>query len=156
MLVLDEMGIATMTVEHPPLRTIEDSRRLRGNLNGGHVKNLFLKDKKGGYWLLAALEHTLIDLRVAAALLQAPRFSFASAAELDGILGIAPGAVSPFAAINDADGRVRVVLDRRVLDVDRLNCHPLRNDRTTTLAASDLLRFLEAVGHPPRIIDLPG
>lgn len=156
MVMLDGLGIATTTVEHPPLRTIEDSRRLRGNLKGAHVKNLFLKDKKGGYWLLAALEHTLIDLRVAAALLQAPRFSFASAEELDRILGIAPGAVSPFAAINDTDGRVRVVLDQRVLEVDLLNCHPLRNDRTTTIATNDLLRFLEAVGHPPRTLHLPG
>ncbi|MDG4596827.1 MAG: prolyl-tRNA synthetase associated domain-containing protein [Candidatus Contendobacter sp.] len=156
MLVLDELGIVTTTVEHPPLRTIEDSRRLRGNLKGAHVKNLFLKDKKGGYWLLAALEHTLIDLRATAALLQAPRFSFANAEELDRILGIAPGAVSPFAAINDTDGRVCVVLEQRVLEADLLNCHPLRNDRTTTIATSDLLRFLKAVGHPPRTIPLPG
>lgn len=156
MLVLDELGIVTTTVEHPPLRTIEDSRRLRGNLKGAHVKNLFLKDKKGGYWLLAALEHTLIDLRAAAALLQAPRFSFANEEELDRILGIAPGAVSPFAAINDTDGYVRVVLDQRVLEADLLNCHPLRNNRTTTIATNDLLRFLEAIGHPPRTIHLPG
>lgn len=156
MILLDQLGIATTTVEHPPLRTIEDSRRLRGNLKGGHAKSLFLKDKKGGYWLLAALEHTLIDLRVAAALLQAPRFSFANKEELDRILGIAPGAVSPFAAINDVDSRVCVVLDQRVLDASLLNCHPLRNDRTTTIATSDLLRFLEAVEHPPRIIHLPG
>ena len=156
MILLDELGIATTTVEHPPLRTVEDSRRLRGNLKGGHVKNLFLKDKKGGYWLLAALEHTLIDLRAAAALLQAPRFSFANEAELDRLLGIVPGAVSPFAAINDVDGRVCVVLEQRVLDVALLNCHPLRNDQTTTIATGDLLRFLEAVGHPPRIIHLPG
>ena len=156
MILLDELGIATTTVEHPPLRTVEDSRRLRGNLKGGHVKNLFLKDKKGGYWLLAALERTLIDLRAAAALLQAPRFSFANEAELDRMLGIVPGAVSPFAAINDVDGRVCVVLEQRVLDVALLNCHPLRNDQTTTIATGDLLRFLEAVGHPPRIIHLPG
>lgn len=156
MILLDQLGIVTTTVEHPPLRTVEDSRRLRGHLKGGHVKNLFLKDKKGGYWLLATLEHTVIDLRVAAALLQAPRFSFASEADLDRLLGVVPGAVSPFAAINDVDGRVCVVLEQRVLEVDFVNCHPLRNDRTTTIATGDLLRFLDAVGRPPRIIGLPG
>lgn len=156
MVLLDQLGIVTTTVEHPPLRTIEDSRRLRGTLKGGHVKSLFLKDKKGGYWLLAALEQTRIDLRVTASLLEAPRFSFANEEELGRILGVVPGAVSPFAAINDADGRACIVLDRRVLDADLLNCHPLQNDRTTTIATGDLLRFLEAVGHPPRIIHLPG
>lgn len=156
MMMLDELGIVTATVEHPPLRTIEDSRRLRGNLKGGHAKNLFLKDRKGGYWLLVALEQTPVDLRVAATLLQAPRFSFANGEELDRILGVPPGAVSPFAAINDVSGRVCVVLDHRVLDTDLLNCHPLRNDCTTTIATADLLKFLGKIGHPPRIIHLSG
>ena len=153
--LLDELGIANATVAHPPLRTVEDSRRLRGNLAGGHVKNLFLKDKKGGYWLLAALENTTVDLRTVAALLGAPRFSFAKAEELAQILGIIPGAVSPFAVVNDAAGRVRVVIDRSVLDLPLVNFHPLCNDRTTTIASTDLLKFLEAVAHPPQLIHLP-
>ncbi|HOB61867.1 MAG TPA: prolyl-tRNA synthetase associated domain-containing protein [Candidatus Competibacteraceae bacterium] len=156
MTMLDTLGIATTTVEHPPLRTIEDSRRLRGHLPGGHAKNLFLKDKKGGYWLLVALEHTAVDLREAASLLQAPRFSFANAEALDRLLGVQPGAVSPFAAVNDVEGQVCVVLEQQVLDTERLNCHPLRNDRTTTIATTELLRFLDQIGHPPRIIRLPG
>ena len=85
-------GILTTTIEHPLLRTVEDSQRLRGHLKCGHPKNLFLKDNKDRYWLLAALEHTVIDLRVTAALSQAPRFSFASEADLGRILGIVPGA----------------------------------------------------------------
>jgi Ala-tRNA(Pro) deacylase len=153
--LLDDLGIAHTTVEHPPLRTVEDSRRLRGNLAGGHVKNLFLKDKKGGYWLLAALEHTTVDLRVAATLLGAPRFSFAKAEELAQLMGIIPGAVSPFAVVNDVDGRVRVALDQSLLDLPLLNFHPLRNDCTTTIASADLLKFLAAVDHPPQIIRLP-
>ncbi len=153
-LMLDELGIATTTVEHPPLRTIEDSRRLRGKLAGVHAKNLFLKDKKGSYWLLVALEQTRIDLRVAAGLLQAPRFSFASEVDLDRLLGIAPGAVSPFAVINDTQACVQVVFEQGVLDSDLINCHPLRNDRTTTIATVDLLRFLERVGHSPRVIQI--
>ena len=153
--LLDDLGIAHMTVEHPPLRTVEDSRRLRGNLAGGHVKNLFLKDKKGGYWLLAALEQTTVDLQIAAALLGAPRFSFAKAEELAQLMGIIPGAVSPFAVVNDVDRRVRVALDQPLLDLPLLNFHPLRNDRTITIASTDLLKFLEAVDHPPQIIRLP-
>jgi Ala-tRNA(Pro) deacylase len=155
MILLDDLGIAHSTVEHPPLRTVEDSRRLRGNLTGGHVKNLFLKDKKGGYWLLAALESMTVDLRVAADQLGAPRFSFAKAEDLADILGIIPGAVSPFAAVNDVAGRVRIALDQSLLDLPLLNFHPLRNDRTTTIASADLLKFLEAVNHPPQIIHLP-
>ena len=154
MQMLDDLGIVTTTVEHPPLRTIEDSRLLRGKLAGVHAKNLFLKDKKGGYWLLVALEQTRIDLRIAASLLQAPRFSFASEADLDRLLGIKPGAVSPFALINDTQACVQLVFEQRVLDSDLINCHPLRNDRTTTIATADLLRFLEWIGHAPRLIQI--
>jgi len=155
MSMLDALGIVTGNVEHPPLRTIDDSKRLRGNLPGGHAKSLFLKDKKGGYWLLVALEQTRVDLRTAASLLQAPRFSFPADPDLARLLGVVPGAVSPFAAINDVHGEVCVVLERRVLECELLNCHPLRNDRTTTIAIGDLLKFLEQVRHRPRIIELP-
>ena len=155
MILLDQLGIGTTTVEHPPLRTIEDGRRLRGNLEGGHAKSLFLKDKKGGYWLITALEKTRIDLRLTASLLRVPRFSFANEEELGQWLGVVPGAVSPFAAANDVHGRVCVVFERRALDAGLLNCHPLRNDRTTAIATVDLLKFLDRVDHPPRIIDLP-
>jgi Ala-tRNA(Pro) deacylase len=154
--MFDALGIVTTTVVHPPLRTLEDSRRWRSGLQGAHAKNLFLKDKKGGYWLLTALEDTQVDLRIAASLLQAPRFSFAKAEELDRYLGIVPGAVSPLAAVNDASGQVCVVLERRVTELSLLNCHPLRNDQTTTIAVADLLKFLQTINHQPRIIDLPG
>lgn len=153
--LLDELGIAHSTAEHPPLRTVEDSKRLRGTLNGAHVKNLFLRDKKGGFWLVVAQEDTKIDLRQVASALGAPRLSFAKTEDLAALLGIIPGAVSPLALINDANAQVRVVLERRLLDCSLLNFHPLRNDRTTTIATPDLLKFLDAIQHPAHWIGLP-
>ena len=149
---LTELGIATTTAEHPPLRTVEDSKRLRGELAGGHVKNLFLRDKRRRFWLLTTLEDATVDLKAMAARLGAGKFSFANAEELVRALGIEPGAVSPFAVINDVERDVTVVLDQAMLDVTPLNFHPLRNDRTTTIASRDLLRFLEACAHPPLVI----
>jgi Ala-tRNA(Pro) deacylase len=34
---------------------------------------------------------------------------------------------------------------------ETVNCHPLVNTMTTSIARGDLVRFLEATGHPPRI-----
>ena len=149
---LEELGIRTTTAGHPPLMTVEDSKRLRGELPGGHVKNLFLRDKRKKFWLLTTLEDLSIDLKAMAQKLGAGKFSFANAGELERTLGIAPGAVSPFAIINDAAGAVSVVLDRRMLEFSPLNFHPLRNDRTTTIATADFLRFLDAVAHRPMIL----
>jgi Ala-tRNA(Pro) deacylase len=152
---LKELDISTSTVEHPPLRTVEEAQRLRGDLPGGHVKNLFLKDKRRNYWLLVALEDAVIDLKATAAMLEAQKFSFASAEELDQMLGIIPGAVSPFAVINDQDERVSLVLDERLIECSPLNLHPLRNDRTTAIATNDFLKFLDATKHKPRLVRLP-
>ena len=44
---LDSLGIAHQTVTHPPVFTVEEARALRGQIAGGHTKNLFLRDKKG-------------------------------------------------------------------------------------------------------------
>jgi Ala-tRNA(Pro) deacylase len=153
---LDALGIAHRTYSHPPVFTVAEAVALRGQLPGGHCKSLFLKDKKGGMWLLVALEERAIDLKRLADALEAPRFSFGSADLLYQLLGVRPGSVTPFALVNDAAHRVTVVLDRQMLDCDPLNYHPLENDRTTAIAPADLLRFIAACGHRPRIIDLPG
>lgn len=152
---LNELEISTNTVEHPPLRTVDDAQRLRGDLPGGHAKNLFLKDKKKNYWLLVAPEDAAIDLKAAATVLEAQKFSFANAEELERMLGIVPGAVSPFAVINDQEQQVSLVVDERLIECSQLNFHPLRNDRTTAIATSDFLKFLEATKHKPKVLRLP-
>ncbi len=44
---LRSLGIATETRDHAPVHTVEQARALRGEIAGGHCKNLFLKDDKG-------------------------------------------------------------------------------------------------------------
>src|SRR5712671_1880600 len=73
---LDTLGIAHRTYTHPPVFTVAEAVALRGQLPGGHCKSLFLKDKKGGLWLVMALEERQVDLKRLAAQLSAPRFSF--------------------------------------------------------------------------------
>ncbi len=152
---LDRLGIATATVEHPPLFTVEDSQRLRGEIPGGHTKNLFVKDKKSRLFLLVLGEETLVDLkRVHEKIGAQGRVSFGSAELLEEVWGVKPGAVTPFGAINDGACRVTVVLDEDMMRHERLNFHPLVNTRTTGLAAADLVKFLRATGHEPILVPL--
>ncbi|MCH8189174.1 MAG: prolyl-tRNA synthetase associated domain-containing protein [Proteobacteria bacterium] len=150
---LAELDIAVSIFSHPPVFTVAEAKALRGELEGGHIKNLFLRNKKGAMWLVTCLEDRDIDLKALGQALGAGRFSFASAARLMTYLGVLPGAVTPFAVINDTEGKVQVVLDRALLDCDPVNAHPLVNDRTAAVSPGDLVRFLEAVGHPPRFLD---
>ena len=151
---LQELGIQTRTVEHPPVFTVEEAKALRGKLPRGHTKNLFLRNKKGAMWLLVCMEDRRIDLKEMGKRLGAGRFSFGSDDRLMKFLGVIPGAVTPFGIMNDSGGNVRVVLERAMLEEDTLNFHPLDNAKTTALAASDLVRFLEAENHEPEIIEI--
>ena len=154
---LDGLGIAHATVRHPPLFTVEQSRTLRGQIPGGHTKNLFLRDKKGALVLVVALEDAVIELKALHRLLGATgRFSFGSADLLREVLGVAPGSVTPFAVINDTEGRVTVVLDAAMMEHATLNYHPLTNTMTASIASDDLVRFLDWTGHPPRIERVSG
>jgi Ala-tRNA(Pro) deacylase len=149
---LDRLEIPYSTVSHPPLFTVEQSRALRGTIPGGHTKNLFLKDKRGAYYLVVASEDAAIDMKGLHRRLGAKgRFSFGSADALRELLGVEPGSVTPFAAINDVAGKVAVVLDTAMLAHAVLNYHPLVNSMTTSITRAGLMKFLEACQHLPRI-----
>ena len=151
---LEGLGIRTRTVQHPPVFTVDEAKALRGDLPGAHIKNLFLRNKKGEMWLVVAEESRSIDLKALGERLGAGRLSFGSPERLMTYLGVIPGAVTPFALINDRDGQVKVAIDKAVLEQNPVNCHPLANDMTTAIAPHDLLAFLESSGHRPTILDL--
>ncbi len=151
---LDALGIAHHTTEHAPVFTVEESRSLRGRLEGSHIKNLFLRDRKKRMWLCTVLEDRDVDLKALRKRLGAQgSLSFGAPDLLMEILGVIPGSVTPFAVINDIERQVTVVLDDGLFDTELVNCHPLRNDATTTITGADLLRFLEAEGYSPERVD---
>jgi len=151
---LRDLGIEASTADHPPVFTVEEAKALRGELEGAHTKNLFVRDKKGVMWLVVALEDSRVDLKELAGTLGLKRISFGSADRLMKYLGVIPGAVTPFGVINDHGGVVSVALDRRMQDHDIWNFHPVDNAKTTTLRGEDMVRFLEAVDHAPTWVDL--
>jgi len=153
--MLRRLGVAWHTIEHAPVFTVGESDAIYQRLSGCHTKNLFLKDRNDGLWLAVVQAHLKVDLPALAKALGAPRFSFGSAELLEATLGISPGSVTPFALMNDTAHAVTVVLDAAMLQQDPLNFHPMRNDRTTAIAAAGLVRFVEACGHTPRIVPIP-
>ena len=145
---LASLGVATETIEHPPLFTVEEIAELRGEIAGGHAKNLFVKDKKSRLFLLTLGEETADrpearprEDRRAGAGCRSARPNCCEEA-----WGVRPGAVTPFGAINDATGRVTVVLDAEMMAHERVNFHPLVNTRTTGARPADLMAFLRATG----------
>lgn len=152
MTFLDTLGIVTTTVDHTPVFTVEEARKIHGDIPGGHCKNLFCKDEKGLLWLIVALEDARIDLKAAKDKIGSKRLTFGKPELLEEVLGISPGSVTPFALINDEAVRTHVILDEAMMRHHLLNFHPLKNDATTSIAPSDLITFIKACGHSPRIV----
>lgn len=151
---LSALSIEHSTIDHPAVFTVEESQSHTAHLPGGHCKSLFLKDKKGGLWLLVCLDYRRIDMNRLSKVLECPRLSFGKPELLLEVLGVTPGSVTPFALINDQDHRVQPLLDQAMLAHDVLNYHPLTNEATTTIKSDDLPKFITAMGHQPRILDL--
>ena len=152
---LDALDIEHATHRHAPVFTVEEAQRLKGDLPGAHTKNLFLRDKKGTMWLVVALYDRDVDLKTLGPQLDARgRLSFGSADRLMRFLGVIPGSVTPFAVINDHGGRVSVALDSGLRDQEVWNAHPLDNAMTTAVRGDDMVRFLRAMGHEPRWVEL--
>lgn len=151
---LDALGIAHHTHEHPPVFTVDEARAHWTAIDAAHTKNLLLKDAGGAFWLVVMPAEAPLDLKALPALIGAKRLRFASGEDLERLLGVRSGAVSPFALINDAGRVVRFVLDRSLAEAPRVALHPLDNARTTVLSGADLLRFAAAQGFSPTIVDI--
>lgn len=154
---LDELGIGHKTKTHPPVFTVAESVSLRDEIPGGHTKNLFVKDKKDNFFLLTVEENASVDLKTVHTIIgAASKVSFGKPEKLMEYLGVAPGSVTAFGAINDTGKNVTFILDKDLMEHEIINCHPLSNDATTSIGRDDLIRFMEATGHTPLVLKVSG
>ena len=151
--LFDRLGISHRTLEHPAVFRVGEGDEIKAALPGGHTKNLFLKDAKDQLWLVSALQDARIDLKALPRAIGAARLSFGSAELMEETLGVTPGSVTAFGLINDADHRVRLVLDAGLAASDPVNFHPLTNTATTAISQADFRRLLAAIGVEPMIVD---
>jgi Ala-tRNA(Pro) deacylase len=153
---LDALGIDHRTVEHPAIFTVEEGRDMKASMPGGHSKNLFLKDKKDRLFLAVCHCDTAVDLVAYGKLAGAKgRLSFGRPELMTATLGVIPGAVTPFALINDsAKALAEVAVDAALLRWDAVWFHPLENTASTAVSPDGLIAFIRACGFAPRLVDL--
>lgn len=141
------LGVSYKTFTHPPLFTVQDSKEHQANMNGVHVKNLFLRDKKKKNFLLVAEQDAQINLKTLHENIGSDRLSFGSPDRLFQFLGVRPGAVSPLALINDKLNSVTVIFDESLKTEKTIHFHPLVNDITLGIKLKAILIFLKFTGH---------
>jgi Ala-tRNA(Pro) deacylase len=152
---LDAAEIAWSLHEHEAVFTVEASARLHAEITGLHTKNLFLKDAGGQFWVVSAPHDAAVDLKALPGALGSKKVSFGKADDMERLLGIFPGSVTPLAALNDTTGEVKIAIDQRLAEAATVNVHPLRNTATLGLSGLDLVTFLAAINHAPIVALLP-
>jgi len=128
--------------QHDALFTVEDSKKLRGKIDGAHSKNLFLKNKKNKFFLLTCEEADKVDLKRVSKSLGLGNTSFAKEEYLDQYLKIKPGSVSPFALLNDEGGQIDFYLEQSLYQSKFVNFHPLINTFTITIETNNFIEFM--------------
>ena len=150
---LDSRGVVYDRVDHEAVFTMEAMDALSLPFANVVVKNLFLRDdKKRNYYLVVMPEDKPANLKALRAALGARPLRFVSEEDLQGILGLRGGAVSPFGVLNDTEGKVQVVLDAALRDWPAVGVHPNDNTATLRVPLSDLLALFEDRAVPYRFV----
>ena len=115
-----------------------------------------MRDKKKQFYLITAEENTIVDLKHLRKELGAYRcLTFATDAELDELLYLKPGEVSPFALLNcEKQPNVKFILDIQLEGLSHLNFHPLDATSTTTISFEGLQKFVLSCGHSLSLMNL--
>ena len=153
---LDEHHIAYERVHHAPVYTCEEAEAMVPALAGTHTKNLFVRDGKGRrHFLIVVGWEKRVDLKALCQALEVKKLGMASPERLRKYLGVDPGAVTILGVLSDVGREVEVLFDTEVWQAEALQCHPLVNTATLCIPREGIERFLQTLGQPYRVLDIP-
>lgn len=145
--LLESAAIKYEVTEHQPIYTVEESEALKLPHPEAIARTLFLcDDKHQNFWLVTLPKDKKLDLKALRAQLGSRRLTFATAEELDAMLNLPPGSVTPLGALSDAEGRVPVIIDATFKE-NLIGVPLLTNTATIWLNGADLALMLMQQGH---------
>lgn len=146
--VLKELEIAFDYYEHPPVPTIEEAMLYWKDIEAAHCKNLFFRNHKGNRHYLVVFHYLhKMDVRSLEQKLKQGKLSFASGWRLEKYLNLQAGSISPFGLIHDHTRHVKLYLDDKLLQYDRLSFHPNDNTASLVISRGDFMRYLDHTGN---------
>ncbi|MBQ4136675.1 MAG: prolyl-tRNA synthetase associated domain-containing protein [Clostridia bacterium] len=153
---LDNLGISYERVDHAPAMTMEDCIAIDKALGAAMCKNLFLCNRQQtDFYLLMMPGDKPFKTKELSAQLGTARLSFASEAFMEEFLDIAPGAVSVMGLMNDKGNRVKLLIDKDVLEGEYIGCHPCVNTSSLRIKTDDVVKkFIPATKHEINIVEL--
>lgn len=154
---LDSLGIEYFRTDHEEANTMEVCNEIDKVLGTLICKNLFLCNRqKTDFYLLMMPGDKPFKTKDITKQLGCSRLSFADSEAMLEYLDIKPGAVSIMGLMNDKDNKVRLVIDRAVVEEDTIGCHPCVSTSSLKIKTDDILNvYLPAVHHEPTFVELP-
>ncbi len=149
---LESKGISFKVFTHPPVYTVEEAKKYSQDIRGIHSKNLFLKDKKSKQFYLIIISADKKANMDELGMIVNNKLKFANEDDLKELLGLTPGAVSPFGLINDTEHKVEVLIDKAVWESEYVSFHPNVNTESLELKTGDFHKYLESIGNKYLII----
>ena len=155
--LLDKLGIEYKRADHPAAETMEACLEIEKVLGVEICKNLFLRNgQKTEFYLLMMPGSKPFKTKDITKQLGCARLSFAEAEFMEEFLDITPGSVSVLGLMNDIENRVRLIIDKDILEGEYIGCHPCINTSSLAIKTEDILnKFLPAVGHTATTVEMP-
>ena len=154
--LLEQLGIPYTRVTGDPADNMEKCEAVTALLGTPVCKNLFLCNRqKTQFYLLAMPPDKPFRTKDLSAQIESSRLSFAPEEELWRLLRCTPGSATVLGLMNDAEGEVRLLMDRETYEAEWFACHPCICTSSLKLKTSDILKvFLPHTGHLPTIVEL--
>ncbi len=143
--ILKKENIPYSNYEHIAVFTVEEANHINIPNKDKCLKNLFLKDKKGKFYLVSLNGNKNIDLKKLRAFLGSTHLHFAGEDDLYKATGLRKGHVTPFGILNSRGYDVTAVFDTALRN-DIVGVHPMQNDATLFVKFEDMKRLIENSG----------
>ena len=145
---IKEKGIWYEVTEHKAVYSMDDLKDVKLPYREGNAKNLFVRDdKKKNYYLIMVREEKRVNLSLFRKEFNTRPLTFASSEDLERILCLYPGAVSPLGLFNDNERKVKFYLDDDFYDEDIIGMHPNDNTASLWLKVKDLKDIIKEHGN---------
>ncbi|MFC4760688.1 YbaK/EbsC family protein [Fructobacillus durionis] len=149
--LLDRLHIQYQLVRHAALHHLSDEGAPK---DLPRMKNLLLKTKRDNQYFLYMTSNKRVDFTKLARELGTSKsqLRFASNDDLEELLGVQPGTVTPLALMHDVHGSIQVIVDQAIVDAGVIAVHPNQNKATVVMSWLDFTKVLIALKHPYQLV----
>ena len=153
---LEKLEIPYSRVSHESVGTIEGCQEVEEVLGVAIVKNLFLCNaQKTDFYMVIMPGAKPFKTKLLSPQLNCSRLSFAPEEYMEEFINCQKGSASVLGLLFDKSLKVRLVIDKDLLDMEFIGCHPCDNTSSLKIKTKDVIdKLLPFTNHTPTFVEL--